>query len=221
VAVQHIDVVEAPVGVATARRTGSRYVRYAKPAVDRLAGLALFLLTLPVLLACMVAIRATMGRRVFFIQPRVGRDGRVFNVYKLRTMGPDRRLSVAPIGHDCRRVNHKDPGDPRHTRVGRFLRKWSLDELPQLWNVVRGDMSLVGPRPELPAIVAKYEPWQHGRHDVKPGLTGLWQISARGDKPMHECVAIDLEYVERISFALDCKILLRTPLAAIGAQRGF
>ena len=100
--------------------------------------------------------------------------------------------------------------DPRHTRVGRFLRKWSLDELPQFWNVVRGDMSLVGPRPELVEIVARYEPWQHQRHVVKPGLTGLWQVSSRGTGMMHLHTDIDLEYIETMGPITDLKILLRT-----------
>ncbi|HET9260478.1 MAG TPA: sugar transferase, partial [Acidimicrobiia bacterium] len=91
---------------------------------------------------------------------------------------------------------------------------------PQLWNVVRGDMSLVGPRPELPEIVANYEEWQHRRHDVMPGLTGLWQVSARNGKPMHECTDVDLRYIEEMSFATDVAILFRTP-AAMFHRRGF
>ena len=134
------------------------------------------------------------------------RFGREFTVYKFRTMNST-AVSTISITHDDRRTNHKSTDDPRHTDLGRFLRKWSLDEIPQLWNVALGDMSLIGPRPELPSIVAKYEPWQHRRHEVKPGLTGLWQVTARGDAPMHEATDIDVDYVENVRFVDDTKIL--------------
>ncbi len=114
-------------------------------------------------------------------------------------MAHDRRQQQEPVDQD-RRQTHKTTDDPRHTRVGRFLRKWSLDELPQFWNVVCGDMSLVGPRPELVEIVARYEPWQHQRHTVKPGLTGLWQVSSRGTGMMHLHTDIDLDYIETMGF---------------------
>jgi lipopolysaccharide/colanic/teichoic acid biosynthesis glycosyltransferase len=104
--------------------------------------------------------------------------------------------------------------------VGAFLRKWSLDELPQFINVIKGDMSLVGPRPEMVEIVATYESWQHRRHAVKPGITGPWQISERGDKPLHECTESDLDYIDELGFAADLRILALTPLAALGVRRG-
>jgi lipopolysaccharide/colanic/teichoic acid biosynthesis glycosyltransferase len=99
--------------------------------------------------------------------------------------------------------------------VGRILRRFSLDELPQLWNVLRGDMSLVGPRPELPVVVDRYHQWQHLRHLVKPGITGLWQVSERGDVEMHECVETDIEYVRRLSLFTDLSIIARTIPAAV------
>src|SRR2546423_826684 len=106
---------------------------------------------------------------------------------------------------------HKCPQDPRHTRMGRLRRKRSLDELPQLVNVFGGEMSLIGPRPGLPEIVRLYEPWQHARHLVKPGLTGLWQVTERGNGTlMWQSTGPDIEYVERISFRTDVSILLRT-----------
>jgi lipopolysaccharide/colanic/teichoic acid biosynthesis glycosyltransferase len=110
--------------------------------------------------------------------------------------------------------------DPRHTELGRFLRKWSLDEIPQFWNLALGHMSLIGPRPELPSIVERYEPWQHRRHEVKPGLTGLWQVSARGDVPMHEATHIDVAYVDDVSLVRDVKIVARTPKAMLGSNKG-
>ena len=120
-----------------------------------------------------------------------------------------------------RRLTHKTPDDPRHTRLGRFLRRYSLDELPQLINVVRGDLSLVGPRPELPEVVATYEPWQHERHRVKPGITGLWQVTDRAeDAIMVHHVETDLEYIEGQSLWLDLRILAQTPLAVLGVGGG-
>jgi lipopolysaccharide/colanic/teichoic acid biosynthesis glycosyltransferase len=146
---------------------------------------------------------------VIFRQARVGYRGRPIVIYKFRTMTPhDRAAESAPFSERIQK--HKDPGDPRITRVGRLLRRSSLDELPQLWNVVRGDMSLVGPRPEMPWIVAEYAPWQHLRHLVLPGLTGLWQVSGRSDLPMHENTELDLRYVEQVSLRADLSILLRT-----------
>jgi lipopolysaccharide/colanic/teichoic acid biosynthesis glycosyltransferase len=109
-----------------------------------------------------------------------------------------------------RRLTHKTVHDPRHTRVGRFIRKWSLDELPQLLNVLKGDMSLVGPRPELVQVARRYDLLDHPRHLVRPGITGLWQVSKSRGSLLHENVHIDLDYVRKVTFVGDCKILLRT-----------
>jgi lipopolysaccharide/colanic/teichoic acid biosynthesis glycosyltransferase len=203
-------------------RSTTRYERLVKPAVDRAVAIALLLVTLPVLVLVALAVRARMGRGVIFRQERVGRDGRRFTVLKFRTMAHDRRRRVAPAPTPDRRKTHKHEHDPRLTPLGRFLRKWSLDELPQLWNVARGDMSLIGPRPELVSIVDRYETWQHGRHRVKPGLTGLWQVTARGEGPMHENTHLDLAYAERVSFRNDCRIVLLTiPALLLGRRTGF
>jgi lipopolysaccharide/colanic/teichoic acid biosynthesis glycosyltransferase len=196
------------------------YERFAKPALDRLGGVVLTVATLPIVMVVVPLIWLSIGRPAIFRQVRLGRFGEEFEVYKFRTMRHDRRASAQPIGHVDRRVNHKSADDPRHTDIGRFLRKWSLDEIPQFWNVAMGDMSLVGPRPELPQVVARYEEWQHRRHEVKPGLTGLWQISARGQVPMHEATDIDIEYVDNITFMNDLRIILRTPSAMLGGKRG-
>jgi lipopolysaccharide/colanic/teichoic acid biosynthesis glycosyltransferase len=135
--------------------------------------------------------------------------------------GADRRRADDPRG---RRRTHKTVHDPRHTQFGRTLRALSLDELPQLFNVLRGELSLVGPRPELPEVVASYLPWQHARHEVKPGVTGLWQITDRSDhSPMHEHVDTDLRYIEQLSLRTDLRILVMTPLTLLGlggANRG-
>jgi lipopolysaccharide/colanic/teichoic acid biosynthesis glycosyltransferase len=190
------------------------YVRFVKPVFDRIVGFCIFVLLLPLTALVAVAVRMSLGSPVIFRQRRVGRNDEEFDVYKFRTMRQDRRRRQAPVDQD-RRQNHKSTDDPRHTRVGRFLRKWSLDELPQFWNVVRGDMSLVGPRPELVEIVARYEPWQHQRHIVKPGLTGLWQVSSRGAGMMHLHTDIDLEYIETMGPVTDLKILFLTVPATL------
>ncbi len=198
------------------------YTRLVKPIVDRLLAALLLVLFVPVLLAVAVVIKVSIGSPVLFSQARVGRHGRVFRIYKFRSMRPDRRLRRDPYDGPERRLLHKTPHDPRLTRIGHLLRRLSLDELPQLWNVLRGDMSMVGPRPELVEIVERhYQPWQHERHRVKPGLTGLWQISARDEAPMYERTQLDLDYIDAMSFTTDMRILLVTVKALTGRNPGF
>jgi len=200
------------------------YRRWLKPAFDRTVAALLLLVLLPVLVAIALTLRVRLGKGILFRQERVGLGGTPFTVYKFRTMLPDRRgtrtAAAQPWDGVDRRVTHKTVADPRHTRVGLFLRRWSLDELPQLFNVLRGEMSLVGPRPELPAVVARYQPWEHARHAVRPGLTGFWQTTARAEGPMHDYTYLDLEYVKSISFGTDLRLLLSTPFAAFGSQKG-
>jgi lipopolysaccharide/colanic/teichoic acid biosynthesis glycosyltransferase len=182
------------------------------------------MLLLPLLAAVAFVVRVALGPGIIYRQVRIGRHGRRFTVYKFRTMLPDRRapegqLRVAWVGEE-RRVSHKRADDPRHTPTGRFLRKCSLDELPQLFNVLKGEMSLVGPRPELVSVVERYESWQQRRHDVKPGLTGLWQVSARGTVEMNDATAIDLEYIDHLSLMTDLKIIGRTLPVLVTKQNG-
>ena len=193
------------------------YARVGKPVLDRTVAALLLVLLLPVLLVVAASVLVSIGRPVLFRQRRVGRDGRVFSVLKFRTMRPDRRARRTAVIED-RRQTHKSERDPRHTGVGRRLRKWSLDELPQVWNVLRGDMSLVGPRPELVEVVEHYAPWQCQRHLVRPGITGLWQVSKRGEGLMHLHTDVDLEYVATMTFRRDVGILLRTIPAAINRR---
>ena len=210
----------APLYVASQYHSRGVYEAGVKPLLDRLAGIALSILTLPLVLLIIPGIWMSIGAPAIYRQRRVGLLGREFTVFKFRTMLEDRRVDEAQIAHTDRRYNHKSVDDPRHVPFGRFLRKWSLDEIPQFWNISLGDMSLVGPRPELPSIVARYESWQHRRHEVKPGLTGKWQITARGDTPMHEATDIDIDYIDNVTFAGDLTILLRTPSAALGQRQG-
>jgi exopolysaccharide biosynthesis polyprenyl glycosylphosphotransferase len=157
-------------------------------------------------------IRAESAGPVFFRQDRVGRDGRRFTMLKYRTMITDAEpYAVAPTAED----------DPRVTRFGRWLRKTSLDELPQLVNVLKGDMSMVGPRPEMPFIVEKYEPWQRRRLDVKPGVTGLWQVIGRKNLPLHLNMQYDFYYIKNQSFMLDIEILFRTVPAVLKGKGAF
>ena len=128
-------------------------------------------------------------------------------------------LRIAEFGE--RRQRHKSARDPRVTRIGRYLRRSCLDELPQLWNVVRGEMSLVGPRPELPSIVERYEPWQHARHAVSPGITGWWQVNRTADNLMHEATELDIYYVHNHSLLLDLRILVRTFGAVIDGRGAY
>jgi lipopolysaccharide/colanic/teichoic acid biosynthesis glycosyltransferase len=202
---------------ALAARNRTIYERHLKPLIDRLIATLLLLVFLPVLLVTALAVWLSLGSPILLRQARVGREGRIFPMFKFRTMRPDRRRWQDPDYHGPeRRVTHKSPHDPRHTPLGRKLRKTSLDELPQLLNVLRGDMSLVGPRPELVEIVAQYRGWQHARHAVKPGITGLWQVTERPNGGlMHQHTQLDLAYMQRLSFRSDLGIVFKTPFALL------
>ncbi|MCB2156825.1 sugar transferase [bacterium] len=157
-------------------------------------------------------IRKDSPGTAIFAQERVGRDGRKFRLYKYRTMHTNAEAyAVAPTSQE----------DPRITRVGRWLRKTSLDELPQLWNVLKGDMSMVGPRPEMPFIVEQYEEWQKRRLDVKPGVTGLWQVVGRKNLPLHLNMEYDFYYIKNQSLLLDTEILIRTVPAVLKGKGAF
>ncbi len=192
-----------------------------------IAVLALALLS-PVWLIVAVLIKWNSPGPIFFKQERVGMDGRIFLVYKFRTMHLDsdhtiheeyQRMFIAGRAEanlgDTERPAYKLPADPRITRVGRWLRRTSLDEVPQLFNVLLGDMSVVGPRPPIPYEVEAYELAHRKRLDMKPGLTGLWQVSGRNRLPFEEMVRLDLFYIENWSLLLDFKIILRTVLVVL------
>jgi exopolysaccharide biosynthesis polyprenyl glycosylphosphotransferase len=191
--------------------------RVLKGAFDRtLAAVALLLLA-PVLVVVAVAIRCTDPGPALFRQIRVGRDGRDFTVYKFRTMvvGAE-EWKERLVGHnEADGLLFKLRCDPRVTRLGATLRRWSLDEIPQLLNVLHGDMSLVGPRPALPEEAERYGRHMRRRLAVKPGITGLWQVSGRSDLPWDEAVRLDVRYVENWSFALDLQILWKTLSAVL------
>jgi exopolysaccharide biosynthesis polyprenyl glycosylphosphotransferase len=188
-----------------------------KSLFDRLAAFsALFFLT-PLFLAIAVAIKLGDGGPVFFRQVRVGRNGRPFHVYKFRTMvqNAEQQKTLLEERNEGNGVLFKIKDDPRVTKAGTWLRRFSLDELPQLINVLIGQMSLVGPRPALPEEAAKYGDYVRRRLAVRPGITGLWQVSGRSDLAWEEAVRLDLRYVENWSFALDLQILWKTWSAVI------
>jgi lipopolysaccharide/colanic/teichoic acid biosynthesis glycosyltransferase len=197
-------------------RDRTRYERLMKPAMDRAASAVLVFVLSPVMLLAALTLLITMGTPVLLRQTRVGQDRQPFSMFKFRTMLPDRRVGLRSYIGPERRRTHKSADDPRHTRVGRLMRKLSIDELPQLFNVLRGDMSLVGPRPELYDLIGCFCEWQDTRHLVKPGVTGVWQTTARGHgRPLHECVDLDLYYIAELSFRHDLAILARTPAALL------
>src|SRR5581483_4576534 len=166
------------------------------------------------LLIALVLLRG--GGPVLFVQPRIGRDGKAFPCYKFRTMVPHAEQVLQDLMQRSEALreewsrSQKLRCDPRITRAGELLRRTSLDELPQLWNVLRGDMSLIGPRPVLPEQLAWYGAQAACYASMRPGITGLWQVTARGDGDFGRRIELDCEYVRRFSLALDLSILLRT-----------
>lgn len=187
------------------------------------SGMFLILLS-PIFLIVSILIYLDSEGPVFFFQDRVGRKGKTFKMYKFRSMYLDaeqRKAELMKYNEMQDGILFKMKYDPRITRVGRFIRKFSLDELPQLWNVFIGDMSLVGPRPPLPSEVAKYTPYQRRRLQVTPGITCTWQVSGRSDIPFNQQVELDLEYIARQSLWYDLTLLIRTIPAVIKARGAY
>jgi lipopolysaccharide/colanic/teichoic acid biosynthesis glycosyltransferase len=202
-----------PPAVQVAFRENVSY-RRAQRAFDLAIALIALALSAPLFIVAAVAVWLEDRGPVFFRQRRVGRCGRYFTLYKFRTM----RLDMCGDG-----LKPTGGRDPRITRVGRILRKTSIDEFPQFINVLLGDMAVVGPRPEQPFLVQRYERWQHLRHLAKPGITGLWQITCRSTVPLHEprATQIDLEYIRTASIATDGQIVFRTFGALFSAQGAY
>ncbi len=184
-----------------------------KRCFDIIAGAGLFMVNAPVMLIAAVLVKATSPGPVFFVQKRSGLHGRIFTLYKFRSMyvGAEERKKELDARNEMEGPVFKMKDDPRVTPVGRFIRSTSIDELPQLWNVLKGDMSIVGPRPPLPDEVAQYKRWQRRRLSMRPGLTCLWQISGRNSvRKFDDWVKLDLQYIDTWSLALDLKIFLKT-----------
>lgn len=200
------------------RRTPSSEVGLAlKRLVDILGAAFLIICSSPVMIGVAIGIKLSSPGPIVFKQTRAGRNGRKFTMLKFRSMVVDAEARKAALAH----LNEMDGPvfkirrDPRITPIGAFIRKTSLDELPQFFNILFGDMSLVGPRPPLPSEVEQYKPWQRRRLSVKPGLTGLWQVSGRNNIDFEEWMRLDLRYIDDWSLWLDAKILLRTLPAVI------
>ncbi len=204
------------------------YLR-AKRVIDLLIVLAALPLALPIMAICALAIWIDSGRPILFVQERIGRGGQRFNMFKFRTMRADlddrdhrqylRKFVTGELGQNRNGI-HKPASRSEITRVGRFLRKTSLDELPQLINVWRGEMSIVGPRPNLAWEVEAYQLWHHERLEIRPGITGLAQVNGRSSLSFEKIVQYDIEYLEKMSLWLDLKILwltARVLLKGVGA----
>jgi len=199
---------------------------FVKRSLDVLLASAALIALVPILLIIAVAVRCSSRGPVLFKQQRVGRDGRAFSMLKFRTMRHDSDPAVheayfaALVDGNARAVGdfYKLADDPRITGLGRVLRRFSLDELPQFFNVLSGDMSLVGPRPPIPYEAKLYAPRDWQRLSVTPGMTGLWQVSGRGLLTFDQMIDLDLEYVDGWSLALDLFILLRTPLVVLSGR---
>jgi exopolysaccharide biosynthesis polyprenyl glycosylphosphotransferase len=195
--------------------------------LKRAIDLALILVATPVVLLLVgviaLAVKLDSTGPAIFKQLRIGKGGRPFTTYKFRTMVVDaeeRRAELAALNEADGPI-FKIRDDPRKTRMGRLLRRSSMDELPQLWNIVRGEMSLVGPRPQLPQEVAQYEPWHYRRLEVKPGLTGLWQVLGRSDTSFDEMVRLDIYYAENWSPSMDLRIMLETIPAVLSGKGAY
>jgi exopolysaccharide biosynthesis polyprenyl glycosylphosphotransferase len=200
---------------------GAAFPLFVKLLADLVVSAVGLVVLSPLLLASAIAIKLSSKGPVLFKQVRCGLNGRRFTLYKLRTMCADAERQLGDVAH-LNEVNgpaFKARRDPRVTPVGRILRRWSIDELPQLVNVLRGEMSLVGPRPPIPAEVERYQRWQRRRLSMKPGITGLWQVSGRaGIDDFDDWIALDLRYIDQWSLWLDLKILLRTVPAVLFAR---
>ncbi|HEY6866004.1 MAG TPA: sugar transferase [Candidatus Eisenbacteria bacterium] len=209
--------------VALPGRGKTFYLRGGKRVLDLAGAAVAIVLSAPILILAAILVKLESRGPVLYRSKRVGRGGKSFTFYKLRSMVNGADLNRHHLFH----LNETDgpvfkiARDPRVTRVGRFLRTTSIDELPQLINVLRGEMSLVGPRPPLAEEVAQYEPWQFRRLEVRPGLTCLWQISGRSRIGFQEWMRLDLEYIRRQSFWLDVKILIRTIPAVLSREGAY
>ncbi len=201
----------------------SEYQRLIKRVFDLLLGITSLVIFSPIMLAITIAIKRGSPGPILYKSQRLGENGRLFRMYKFRSMVADAEQQLETVAQIDPNGNmlHKLPNDPRITRVGRFIRRTSLDELPQLFNVLSGEMSLVGPRPEIPALVERYEPWQRKRFAVPQGITGWWQINGRSDKPMHLHTEDDIYYIQNYSLLLDIIIILKTGWVVLRGNGAF
>jgi exopolysaccharide biosynthesis polyprenyl glycosylphosphotransferase len=197
--------------------------RFIKRIFDILVSGVLIFFAFPMFVVAATLIRLDSAGPILLRQDRIGENGRLFKMFKFRTMVPNAEKMQSELNETTPdgKLFFKKRNDPRVTRIGAFLRRTSLDETPQLLNVFLGDMSLVGPRPELPWVVETYEPWQHKRFAVPQGMTGWWQVNGRANKPMHLNTEDDIFYVQNYSFWMDIYILLKTPWVVLRGKGAF
>ena len=195
-----------------------RIYEISKRAIDIIgAGSGLLLLS-PVIAIVACAVKFTSKGPIFFSQKRVGKNGKIFEMYKFRSMVVNAEELKEKLAHQNEMSGpmFKMKDDPRVTKIGKFIRKTSIDELPQLWNVLKGDMSLVGPRPSLPKEVAQFENWMYKRLTVKPGLTCYWQVSGRNNIDFEDWMKLDCRYVDERNLWIDIKLIFKTVLVLFG-----
>jgi len=199
----------------------SLFYRFSKRLIDVAGSVALLVVLSPLLLLTLLVLMVTTRGRPIFVQTRIGHRGRRFPMLKFRTMHLNADKIQAAVQNEKDGPIFKNRRDPRITRIGRILRKTSIDEMPQLLNVLAGHMSLVGPRPPVEKEVRKYEPWQHRRLAVKPGITCLWQVSGRSEIGFQDWVRMDLWYLNHQSLRTDLQLLLKTPLSVISCRGAY
>jgi lipopolysaccharide/colanic/teichoic acid biosynthesis glycosyltransferase len=210
-------------GQPTVAAEGNRSLAYRvlKRAFDFSGALALLLLFAPIMLGTLIVLTITTKGRPIFVQERIGYRGRKFPMFKFRTMRLDADNLQAAVKNEKDGPIFNNRRDPRITKIGRVLRSTSIDEMPQLFNILLGHMALVGPRPPVEKEVRQYEPWQHGRLAVMPGLTCLWQVSGRSEIGFVDWVRMDLWYVKNQNFWTDLHLLIKTPMSVISGKGAY
>ena len=199
-------------GIENESTRGFSFYEVIKRVIDVVCSFVGVLVLSPLFVVIAIIIKFTSKGPVFFSQKRVGRDGKEFKMYKFRSMvvNAEELKEKLAAKNEMSGPMFKMKDDPRVTKVGKFIRKTSIDELPQLWNILKGDMSLVGPRPSLPKEVAQFEEWMHKRLDVKPGLTCYWQVSGRNNIDFEDWMKLDIKYVDERSTWIDIKLIFKT-----------
>ena len=197
---------------------GFSLYEFIKRVIDILGSFTGLLVLSPLFIVIALIVKFTSKGPVFFSQKRVGRNGKAFDMYKFRSMvvNAEELKEKLAAQNEMSGPMFKMKDDPRVTKVGKFIRKTSIDELPQLWNVLKGDMSLVGPRPSLPKEVAQFEKWMHRRLEVKPGLTCYWQVSGRNNIDFEDWMKLDIRYVEERNFWIDIMLIFKTVFVLFG-----
>ena len=199
-------------GIENESTRGFSFYEVIKRVIDVVCSFVGVLVLSPLFVVIAIIIKFTSKGPVFFSQKRVGRDGKEFKMYKFRSMvvNAEELKEKLAAQNEMSGPMFKMKDDPRVTKVGKFIRKTSIDELPQLWNILKGDMSLVGPRPSLPKEVAQFEDWMYRRLEVKPGLTCYWQVSGRNNIDFEDWMKLDIRYVEERNFWIDIKLIFKT-----------